>query len=263
MEIYCITNIINGKKYIGSNSNDNPKYYGSGTYIKKALKKYGKKNFKKEIINRVNDLQIMKELEEYWIEYFDAYNNPLFYNSTKYSAGLTKFPENKKINISKANKGNKYHLGYKQSEFQKSQTKKANLGKKISEEHKQKISNAVKGNKYALGNKLTDEQKLKISKSKTGHKSYKNPERGKKISKALKGKKRSIETINKLKKQGYSRYKPVIQYDIYGNFIQEFPSVKLAAKFFNKISSSNIIDCCKLRKPTAFGYVWKYKKQLK
>jgi hypothetical protein len=42
MVVYCITNKINGKKYIGSDSNNNPEYYGSGVYIKQSLKKYGK-----------------------------------------------------------------------------------------------------------------------------------------------------------------------------------------------------------------------------
>jgi hypothetical protein len=64
MVIYCITNLINGKKYIGSDSNNNPNYLGSGTHIKKAIKKYGRENFTKTIINTVTDLDIMKELEE-------------------------------------------------------------------------------------------------------------------------------------------------------------------------------------------------------
>ena len=73
MIVYIIHNKINSKKYIGSDSNNNPKYFGSGTYIKKAIKKYGKENFEKVILNKVNDLSLMKELEEYWINYFNAY----------------------------------------------------------------------------------------------------------------------------------------------------------------------------------------------
>ena len=130
MIVYCITNLIHNKKYIGSASNNDPNYFGSGTYIKKALKKYGKENFTKTIINTVADLDIMKELEEYWIEYFNAYESPMFYNATKYAAGITKFPKDKIVNIQKANVGNTYHTGYKQSSHQKSQTSKANIGNK-------------------------------------------------------------------------------------------------------------------------------------
>ena len=49
MVIYCTTNLINGKKYIGSDTNNNPYYLGSGVSIIKAIKKYGRNNFKKEI----------------------------------------------------------------------------------------------------------------------------------------------------------------------------------------------------------------------
>jgi group I intron endonuclease len=99
MIIYCITNLVNGKKYIGSSIHNNPRYLGSGTYIKKAVKKYGRENFKKEILAEINTVEIMEELEMYWIDYFNACENPLFYNATKFSAGVSQVSELKGIKI--------------------------------------------------------------------------------------------------------------------------------------------------------------------
>jgi len=50
--IYKITNSINSKEYIGQHfTNDlNDNYFGSGVAIKRAVKKHGKSNFKKEIL---------------------------------------------------------------------------------------------------------------------------------------------------------------------------------------------------------------------
>ena len=47
MIIYKTTNLVNKKIYIGQDSKNNPEYLGSGAIVKKAIKKYGKENFKK------------------------------------------------------------------------------------------------------------------------------------------------------------------------------------------------------------------------
>lgn len=70
--IYRIINIENGHDYIGRKRESNTRsplndnYWGSGTLIKEAIQKYGKQNFRKEII-------------EYGLTYEDAVNREVFW----------------------------------------------------------------------------------------------------------------------------------------------------------------------------------------
>jgi len=87
--VYLITNLKNGKKYIGSDSNNDKYYYGSGVNIKKAIKKYGKNNFKKSIL-WFGPKEYLREMEEYYCEYYDVQNSNLFYNCTNKGTGSIK-----------------------------------------------------------------------------------------------------------------------------------------------------------------------------
>jgi hypothetical protein len=97
--IYITTNLINGKKYIGSDSNNDKYYYGSGVNLKLAIKKYGKSNFKKDILCYC-PLDKLREMEEYYCHYYNVEKSQLFYNCTNKGLGSIKgipHKRNKKV----------------------------------------------------------------------------------------------------------------------------------------------------------------------
>ena len=63
-------------------------------------------------------------------------------------------------------------------------------------------------------------------------------------------------SINKLFKD---RRKGVLQYDIFGNFIKEWSSIKEAGETLH-ISCGNISNCCRGKYKQTKNYIWKYKK---
>lgn len=56
---------------------------------------------------------------------------------------------------------------------------------------------------------------------------------------------------------GKTRSKPVIQYDLQGNFIKSWNSATEIEKQL-KISRTNICNCCNGKIKTAYGYKWRY-----
>ena len=92
--VYEITNLVNGKKYIGKRSCKCPieedKYMGSGILISKSIKKYGKENFRKDILEICNSEEMAFEREKYWIKHYNAVESREFYNIKDGGEGNTR-----------------------------------------------------------------------------------------------------------------------------------------------------------------------------
>ena len=83
--IYLTENLVDGKKYIGQKKWDKKanKYLGSGIYLTKAIKKYGRDNFKRIIIEECKTKEELDNREIYWIDFYDAVAREDFYNIAK------------------------------------------------------------------------------------------------------------------------------------------------------------------------------------
>lgn len=194
--IYKITNLTNGKMYIGRHKTDNldDGYIGSGKLIIKAVKKYGKKNFSKEWLMFCEDEEEMNYMErvfvdQTWIDRSDTYNLNL-------GGDYQTMSDTTKKKISLATTGRKHSA---ESRQKMSNAKKGMIpwitGRKHTEESLKKMSESHKGNKAHLGHHHTDEVKLKISKAKKGKKLSEDTRQ--KMSNARKLENLSPETILK------------------------------------------------------------------
>lgn len=79
--VYRVTNILNGKIYVGAHRTENldDGYMGSGKLILKAIQKYGKQVFIKEYLHIFDNAEDMFEMECLVVD-SDFVSNPLTYN---------------------------------------------------------------------------------------------------------------------------------------------------------------------------------------
>lgn len=214
MIIYKITNNINGKCYIGQtvgklaermaahfhsvNKKINHPLYDS-------INKYGKENFKVEIIEICSSIEELNFLEKYYIKQYNSINREFGYNLTdggknsrlseaskqkiaKKATGRKKSKE-ECLAISKRNKDREVpshvieamrqaNIGKKHSQELRDKMRKSRIGKKLSEETKEKMRESSRkriitkelSEKYTtrsmLGKKHTQTTKDKIKETK-------------------------------------------------------------------------------------------------
>src|SRR5512139_170279 len=173
--IYCIENLVNGKKYIGQAHNIERRLYEHEYYLKKgadkatslqlAVNKYGIENFSFYILETCEPDRL-SEREVYYIYKFGTNKGRNGYNrSSGGESGLFgyRFPDWVGRKISMAKKGMKI------SEEQKRKISQAQKGKVLSEETKRKISEGRSGEKHYLwGKNHTKESKAKMSEAHKG-----------------------------------------------------------------------------------------------
>jgi hypothetical protein len=145
--IYLTTNLINCKKYIGkhqSNKTDDS-YLGSGILLQKAIEKYGKENFKKEILKVCIDVDELNEQEIIYINQYNAVESSEFYNLMEGGCGgntvACKTKEERTEICTKARKA-------ESAETQKSRSDKVSIahkGKSKTKKHRRAISKGRSG----------------------------------------------------------------------------------------------------------------------
>ena len=101
MQVYKITNLINSKIYIGKDTTSDSKYFGSGLLINRAIKKYGKENFIKEVIDETTDYDELSEKEIYWIEKYNSTDREIGYNISKGGDGGDVFSNHPNLDLIK------------------------------------------------------------------------------------------------------------------------------------------------------------------
>ena len=146
--LYCHTNKINGKKYIGITKQNphtrwrNGEGYKNNEHFYRAIKKYGWHNFSHEILYTNLSLADAEEMEKRLISEYDCTNKDLGYNIQFGGNSGDKFDEETREKISNALKGKP------KSAEHKKKISESKIGTKMSVETKKKISDRMRGENH-------------------------------------------------------------------------------------------------------------------
>lgn len=197
MLIYKTTNLLDNKIYIGKSKYDNPDYYGSGVVLNQAIKKYGRDNFKREVIEIVSNDGDVNAREKYWILFYKSFEREIGYNRTTGGDGgalvgdslesMRNSLKGKKLSPETKKKISDSHKG-RHGKENNCMWKKSPWNKGLTAENNDKIrKNVQKAHEFNIGRPLSEEHKLKISMSNKGKNVYSRTEEHKnKISETLK-----------------------------------------------------------------------------
>lgn len=119
--IYCITNLINGKQYVGKTTStieerfkehcrDSRKERCNKRPLYDAMNKYGVENFKIEELEQIDDPTLLSDREKYWIKELNTWGHT-GYNASKGGDGTVLYDYKEIIEL--------YNMGYSQKQVAK------------------------------------------------------------------------------------------------------------------------------------------------
>lgn len=232
--IYIITNIENGKAYIGSTNNFENRWGEHkrilrkddhyNPYLQYAWNKYGEEAFEFGVLEYLEDVDKLVKAEQFWMDVYreegrELYNIALTADCPMRGRKQTKksnhrrseslmghkVSEETKHKISESKKGTKHTeeakrkigiatKGKKRSKETRRRQSDAQRGKKRSEETRSRMSESKRGNKNALGHRVSEEARHKMSEARKGKSS------------GMLGKKHSKETRHKMSVSAKARW---------------------------------------------------------
>lgn len=185
--VYKTVNTINDKYYIGVHTKDDPEYLGSGTHLKRAIKKYGRDNFTRTVIFEGTTEECLN-LEKMLVN-SNFIKKQTNYNLTE-GGGMppqNEWTDERRKRFVEFMQGNSYKKGKSESEetrhkkriaFAKSETHAVHTKNK-SQETCKKISKNRKGKSLGIRNSMAEEvNRKKVGASKVGRKKIINPDGG-------------------------------------------------------------------------------------
>ncbi|MFW6219641.1 MAG: GIY-YIG nuclease family protein [bacterium] len=245
--IYKITNMINGKIYIGQTIRSLEKriyeykkallYNNSfnNEHLKKSFNKYGFDNFKFEIIDTALDIDELNDKEIKYIKEYDSTNRERGYNIHK-GGRNSLLSEETKEKMSQVRKGIKQNENWvKNRVAEKGSDEAKKYGRPKTEEEKRMISEFHKNRERK---KWTDEEKKKMSEEK--------------------------KALGRTKAMEEKLCKAVIRFNIYTKEIKEYVTANDAYENNKEIITLNRIKhICRGTTRNKGNYYWYYKENFK
>ncbi len=228
--IYKISNLVNGKLYIGQTTNIKTRWTSHlsllrmdkhrNLHLQAAFKKYGEQAF---VFAVIEECENANEREVYWIGYFGGTNGGLLYNKSSGGKSGGKMSQESRNRISA------WQRGRTLTPEHAANIGRGNRGKKCTDEHKRRMSVMYKGRP------IDEETKRKISESKMG---------------------RIMPPEERERRKGLGS-KSVVQLSMDCTLIRKWASAKEAGEVLG-LWKSDITQCCRGNRKTVSGFIFQY-----